>query len=257
MESSLLDMPEESYRVRLDVFEGPLDLLLHLIRKNKVSIFDIPVALILSQYLEFLDLMRELNLRIAGEFLEMAATLAYIKSRMLLPRHADEEDEEEDPRMDLVTSLMEYARIKEITKKLSSRFLLERDVFGRGAPIRAGPGEDQEFEAGLFELTSAFVELMKRAETTPPMEVEMDAVSLRRRMVELLSQVKRHAQSGLTFRKLIEGLSSRIDAVFTFLAVLELMRLGAIKAFQHEPSAIIRIFPGPRAWVPLPLVEDF
>ncbi len=257
MESSLLNIPEESYRVRLEVFEGPLGLLLHLIRKNKVSIFDIPVALILSQYLEFLDLMRELNLRIAGEFLEMAATLAYIKSRMLLPRHADEEDEEDDPRMDLVTSLMEYARIREIAKELSNRFLLERDVFARGAPIGAGTREDQEFEAGLFELTSAFVELMKRAETAPPMEVKMDAVSLRRRMVELLSQVKKHAQSGLTFQKLIKGLSSRSDAVFTFLAILELMRLNAIKAFQHEPSAIIRIFPGPRAWVPLPLVEDF
>jgi segregation and condensation protein A len=175
---------------------------------------------------------------------------------VLLPRHSDEEDEEDDPRMDLVASLMEYARIKEAAVVLGGRNLLGRDVFGRGLFTRERAREEPEFEAGLFELTAAFVELLRRAETAPPMEVEVDALTLRKKMVELLAKVKEQAQAGLTFQALIEELKTRMEAVLTFLAVLELMRLGAVKAFQHEASAIIRIFPGPRAWLPLPLVEE-
>ena len=119
------------YNVRLEVFEGPLDLLLHLVRKNRVNIYDIPVALILDQYLGYLDVMESLDIDVAGEFVEMAATLAYIKSRMLLPSAQIEEEEEEDPRRKLVRSLILYARYREASEGLDSRFVLGRDVFTR------------------------------------------------------------------------------------------------------------------------------
>ena len=153
-----------SYEIKLDIFEGPLDLLLYLIRKNEIDIYNIPIALITEQYLEYLDLMRSLNLDLAGEYLVLAATLIHIKSRMLLPpvEGDDETEEGEDPRAELVQQLLEYQAFKEAALNLEDRPLLERDVFTRGAPLEE-PAEAEEeeetmIEVGIFELVQAFRE---------------------------------------------------------------------------------------------------
>src|SRR5512135_3362122 len=151
-----------SYEIKLDIFEGPLDLLLYLIRKNEIDIYNIPIALITEQYLEYLDLMRSLNLDLAGEYLVLAATLIHIKSRMLLPpvEGDDEAEEGEDPRAELVQQLLEYQTFKEAALNLEGRPLLERDVFTRGAPLEepAEAEEDEEamIEVGIYELVQAF-----------------------------------------------------------------------------------------------------
>ena len=149
----------QDYQIQLEIFEGPLDLLLHLIRKNRVDIYDIPIALIMDKYLEYLDMMRSYNIDVAGEFLEMAATLAYIKSRMLVPRVGmDDEEEEEDPRMELVRPLLEYVRIKEAATGLAQCLQLDRDVYVRNIPPEevwpAEDGEEIGFSPGLEDRLS-------------------------------------------------------------------------------------------------------
>ncbi len=151
-----------SYEIKLDIFEGPLDLLLYLIRKNEIDIYNIPIALITEQYLEYLDMMRSLNLDLAGEYLVLAATLIHIKSKLLLPPAEGEEEEEEgeDPRAELVQQLLEYQAFKEAALSLETRPLLDRDVFTRGAPAEEPAAAEEEEEAmievGVFELVQAF-----------------------------------------------------------------------------------------------------
>src|SRR6266851_3360995 len=151
-----LDTAEDSYRIRLDEFEGPLDLLLHLIKKNEINIYDIPIAVITKQYLDYISVMKTLNLVVAGEFLVMAATLIHIKSRMLLPVEADGDDEEdggEDPRAELVRRLLEYKQFKEAAGELVQRGQQWREVFGRPAIVGAdGQGLPEE-DGALLELT--------------------------------------------------------------------------------------------------------
>ncbi|MGD9207893.1 MAG: segregation/condensation protein A, partial [Syntrophobacterales bacterium] len=165
----------EEYQVQLEIFEGPMDLLLHLIRKNKVDIYDIPIAFIMDQYLAYLDIMRSLNIDVAGEFLEMAATLAYIKSRLLVPRiGSDDDEQEEDPRMELVRPLLEYAKIREAAQALADSVQLGRDVYVRNIPseelwdLESG---EEIAEVGLFELVSALHEVLKKAEPDEMMEM--------------------------------------------------------------------------------------
>lgn len=227
--------------VKLEIFEGPLDLLLHLIRKNEVDIYDIPVALITRQYLEYLDLMQDLSIGVAGEFLLMAATLLHIKSRQLLPSYdsSEDQDEGEDPRQDLVERLKEHMRIKAAADKLGERDLLDRDVFARGGGRReldkVRAGEEEVIEAGVFELIEAFRHLMTRRHEQMVLELPRDRVSLDDRIGEVLDKL-RSCQT-MTFEDFFTDAHTRPQLVVTFLALLELTRVGLIKLYQERLAA--------------------
>jgi len=221
-------------RVQLEIFEGPLDLLLHLIKKNEVSIADIPIATITEQYLSTLELMQGLNLDVAGEFLVMAATLIHIKSRMLLPPGDDEDEEEEegDPREELIRRLLEYQRFKEAAEELERRELLSRDVFVRRseAPEEA---ETVGFESlSLFDLLSALRHVLERFPEESIHEVTLDTISVREKMSFLLDELRRRGK--VIFQSLFETATSRLEVVVTFLAMLELVKIRAIRVWQEE-----------------------
>lgn len=229
------------YRVRLELFEGPLDLLLHLIKKSEVDISNIPVATITEQYLGYLDLMRELNLDIAGEYLVMAATLTLIKSRMLLPSAEPDEEEEMDPRADLVRRLLEYQRFREAAQSLADRPWLNRDVYGR-EPSAEGVSTDDEkvrVRVTTWELVEAFRRVLKRAEPEPVHEVQGEPVSLEERIRSVLQTLS--VARSVTFDSLFGDEPTRHFVIVTFLAMLELMKLGAIEAIQEEPWGPILI----------------
>ncbi len=233
------------YQVKLDIFEGPLDLLLYLIKKNEVDIYDIPMALITGQYLEYLELMKELNLDIAGEFLVMASTLIKIKSQMLLPpvEGEGEGEDETDPRAELMEHLLEYQRYKEAAHQLVTRELLEKDIFKR--PQTDDPGEakvdgDMLIEASLFDLVDALRKVIERKDLPENiMGVALEKMTVRDKIVSILRQLKETPQ--LVFQSLFDPLVTRFEIVVTFLAVLELIRLRAIRVFQVQPYGEIRI----------------
>ena len=234
-----------NYTVKLDIFEGPLDLLLYLIRKNEVDIYDIPIALITEQYLEYLDLMTVLNLDIAGDFLVMAATLAKIKSKMLLPPSVDSEEgeEEDDPRAELMEHLLEYQQYKEVADRLKNRELLEKDIFTRTQIEEHIPELDKNsavIEASLFDLVDALKKVIERKDLPGNlMEVAVEKISVKEKIGEILSTVKKNQQ--IIFQSLFDGLSTKYEIVVAFLALLELIRLRAIKVFQVHPHGEIRI----------------
>jgi segregation and condensation protein A len=233
-----------SYRVKLAVFEGPLDLLLHLIKKEEVDIYDIPVARITDEYLQYLNLLDTMNLDVAGEYLVMAATLTHIKSRMLLPPSEDEAEEpDEDPRADLVQQLVEYQRYREAAVALGERPVLTRDVFRRDP---AAPASDQGDgirlrDVSVTDLLEAFREVMERALRESFHEIVTEEISVDE-CVELI--VRRMEMDGpLRFRDLFAGAPSRRRMVATFLALLELVKRQAIHARQEEDGAEILLFP--------------
>jgi segregation and condensation protein A len=222
----------EGYTVKVDIFEGPLDLLLHLIKQNQLDIYDIPIALITEQYLEYIRIMKALDLTVAGEFLVMAATLMYIKSRMLLPALLeDEEGEGEDPRAELVERLVEYKRFKEAALHLSHQPLLGRDVFIR--PVQEIEAEEGEIEADLFHLIDALRELLKRQAVNDFHEVTLERVTLRERMRELYERLHGVGEA-VPFSALFVPLASREELIVTFLALLELIKSGMLRAFQRD-----------------------
>jgi segregation and condensation protein A len=224
------------YDVKLGVFEGPLDLLLHLIRIDEVEITDIPIARVAEQYLEYLELMRELNLDVAGEYLVMAATLAWIKSRMLLPPEPGEDGAPVlDPRAELVARLVEYQRFKEVAAELDDRALLGRDVFEAHGPEPERPPEaEREIEVGLFQLVEAFRAALRRAGPSGAAhEVEVETVTVHQRMLVVMQALQ--ARESCEFDELTveEGRPvSRSVLVATFLAILELTRLEALGLYQ-------------------------
>ncbi|BEQ14309.1 segregation and condensation protein A [Desulfoferula mesophila] len=226
--------------VKLEIFEGPLDLLLHLIRKNEVDIYDIPVALITKQYLGYLDLLQEMSIGVAGEFLVMASTLLHIKSRQLLPSYDSSEDQEEDdPRQDLVERLKEHMRIKAAADKLGDRDLLDRDVFTRGGGRReldkARAGEEEVIEAGVFDLIDAFHRLMTHRHEQMVLEIPKDRVSLEDRIGEVLEALR--VRRTMTFEEFFSGQRTRPQLVVTFLALLEITRVGLIRVYQERVAA--------------------
>ena len=223
-----------SYRVCLDLFEGPLDLLLHLIKKNEVDVANIPVAAITEQYLGYLDLLRDLSLDIAGEYLVMAATLLLIKSRMLLPSPDADEEEEADPRADLVRRLIEYQRYREAAQALAERPRLRRDVFGREpSPEEAADGELRPaVRVTVWELMEALRAVLARRQPELVHEVEAEPVSLRDRLQSILYGLG--VARSLTFDSLFDEGAGRHYVIVTFLALLELMKLGAVEAIQEE-----------------------
>jgi segregation and condensation protein A len=222
----------EAYTVKVDVFEGPLDLLLHLIKQNQIDIYDIPIALVTEQYLDYIRIMKALDLTIAGEFLVMAATLMYIKSRMLLPAPIEEEEEETgDPRAELVQRLVEYKRFKEAAVRLSQQALLGVDVFIR--PAQEIGADEGAIETDLFHLIDALRELVKRQEIEDFHEVTLDRVTLQDKMTELWEKLQ-GAKEAVAFSALFTPLSSRLELIVTFLALLELIRSGMLRAYQRD-----------------------
>lgn len=237
---------DSSYTVRLDGFEGPLDLLLHLIRKNKIDIFNIPIALITEQYMEYLRIMKTLNLDIAGEYLLMASTLLHIKSKMLLPLREGEEEEgpEEDPRAELVRRLLEYQKYKAAAEELLVRPMLYRDVFVRLNPSDSESEEEQEerIEVTLFDLLEAFRQMLTRAKDKPTHEIVLDRITVEERIQEILSLFKEEKKS-IAFHLLFPEGASRRMIIVTFLAILELVKMKWIRVYQVAPFETIRISP--------------
>ena len=240
----------EACAVKLPIFEGPLDLLLHLIRLNEVDVTDIPIALIARQYVEYVELMRELNLDVAGEYLLMAATLAWIKSRMLLPAPEAEEEEGVDPRAELMARLLEYQRFKEAAGELGERPLLEREVYAaRGPGPEPTPDGEREIEVGLFTLLEAYRRVAERARAADAThEVSTETVTVRERMDAVIAALREaEAVEFDALFALADGRTpSRAILVTTFLAILELARLGAIRLFQSlavggQPSGPIHL----------------
>ena len=215
-------------------------MLLHLIRKNEVDIYDIPIALITKQYLEYLGVMRELNISVAGEFLVMASTLTHIKSRTLLPSYdkADDEAEEDDPRFDLVQQLKEHMRFKAAADALGGRPQLEHDVFtrhgGRHEVEEAAElvGGDEVIEVGVFDLIEAFRALLRSKGERLNLAIPSAGISIEDRMTQLLEIMRR--QDTVTFEDLFADDRSRGDLVVTFLAILELTRVGLLRAYQDR-----------------------
>jgi segregation and condensation protein A len=223
----------ERYIVQLDVFEGPLDLLLHLISKHEIDIFDIPIAFITRKYLEYLDMMKSLNLDLAAEYLEMAATLALIKSKMLVPGDpaGDEEEVETglDPREELVRRLLEYQKYKTAAEDLMARPMLGRDTFSRGMAEEISMERDIA-SPGLFALIAAFQEIAVKAHVDSSHQVMIVRMSITDRIhqiVDILRQKKR-----LTFTELFEGQHTRSDLVVSFISLLEMSKLGLVRIHQ-------------------------
>ena len=230
-----------SYEVKLEVFQGPLDLLIHLIRKNEVDIFDIPIATITDQYLEYLELMKALNITLAGDFLVMASTLIHIKSKMLLPG-VDTEDEE-DPRIEITRPLMEYLRLKEVAGELSERDLLDRDVFARHLNVeyRAHLLENEEplLDVNLFQLVDAFKKIIEESIPGASLKVRVEKWSIKDKTTIIMERLK---QNGfIFFRDLFQGNKTVSEFVITFLALLELVHMGLVRVFQPDQDKDIRL----------------
>jgi segregation and condensation protein A len=226
-----------AYRVRLENFEGPLDLLLHLIQQHELDIMDIPIGFITEKYVDYIMLMQELNIDVASEYLVMAATLAYIKSKMLLPpdpnAEVDEEGElEGDPRMELVRRLLEYQKYKLVAEQLASRTIFGRDVFSRGTQNPTAEGSAPLAPISLFRLLDAFQGVLKRAKTNLDHEIELDRLSITDRINQLVDILKRGPR--LAFEDLFEGQRMRAELIVTFLALLEMTRLRMTRILQDE-----------------------
>ncbi len=245
-----------AYAIRLENFEGPLDLLIHLIKQNEVNIYDIPIALITAQYLEYLDLMQELDLDVAGEFVVMAATLIHIKSRMLLPRpDPEQEDLEEDPREVLVRRLLEHQRYKAAAELLHERETLREAQWlrpdGRVAAI-AGDDYEPELEVDLFSLLAAFRAVLERASKRPRVDLPPEQVSIEDRIGQLLARLSETEACG--FEDLFGDVWSKTDLIVTFLALLEMIRLRLVRVFQAGQFGVIRIYKRARpAGAPQPI----
>jgi segregation and condensation protein A len=230
------------YEVKLEIFQGPLDLLLHLIRKNELDIFDIPIATITDQYLEYLEMMRALNISVAGDFLVMASTLLHIKSRMLLPDLEEGEEEEEDPRMEIMRPLLEYLRLKEMAGELLDRELLDRDVFARRlSPELIGQlkGEESLLDVNLFQLMDAFKKIVDQRLPGASLKVQFEKWSVKDKTTQILEHLKK--KGSMYFRDLFKEDRTISEFIVTFLALLELVHVGLIRLFQTEPEKDIRL----------------
>lgn len=230
------------YEVRLEIFQGPLDLLLHLIRKNELDIFDIPIATITDQYLEYLDMMKALNINVVGDFLVMASTLIHIKSRMLVPGLEGGEEEEEDPRVEIMRPLLEYLRLKEMAGELSERELLGRDIFARRlSPDYKVQLEDAEslLHVSLFQLMDAFKRVVDQRLPGVPLRIEFDKWSIKDKATFIIERLKN--DGSVSFSDLFAGDRTISEFIITFLALLELVHLGMVRLFQPDPYKDIRL----------------
>jgi segregation and condensation protein A len=231
------------YRVELPVFEGPLDLLLHLIEEHELDIFDIPIAFVATKFVETITLMQELNIDVASEYLVMAATLAHIKSKMLLPAVPDDQEDEAepelDPRAELVRRLLEYQKYKQVAEQLGENSVLGRDVFLRGVPAPEAEGPAPIAGMSLFRLLDAFQAVLSRVKASFEHEVSTERFSITDRINQLsdLLQTRRR----IPFVDLFEGQTTRSELIITFLALLEMTRLRLTLLFQDDPLGPIEI----------------
>ena len=235
-------MPETLYRVRLDeIFEGPMDLLVHLIRKNELDIYDIPIALITEQYLAYLEWMQAMNIDYAGDFLLMASTLTQLKSRMLLPVH-EGEDEEEDLLQEITRPLVEYLQMKSVADQLVERNLLGEKTFIR-TPDRGEflKGSDDEFiKIGLFELIDAFQKILERIPDDHRVEMSADEISVKDKITQIVDILE--VKNSITFIELFSDNPDKFEIIVTFLAILEMVKLTLIRIVQHVQTGVLRIF---------------
>ena len=241
---SLTELPRDLYippvalKVFLDTFEGPLDLLLYLIRKQNLNILDVPIADITDQYVNYINLMKELELELAGEYLLMAAMLAEIKSKMLLPLFEEVEDEE-DPRAELVRRLLEYERYRKASEELNKLKRLERDVFIAGVESSHLAQPIELPDIALQELLLSFQEVLKRAEMFTTLHVLKEPLSVRERMTTILEKLKN--KDFLDFTELFDLEEQKTGLVVTFLAILELMKESLIEIVQTKAYGIIHV----------------
>jgi segregation and condensation protein A len=237
--------------IHLENFEGPLDLLLHLIRKNEVNVYDIPIALITSQYLDTIKLMEELNLDVAGEFIVMAATLIHIKSKMLLPRPETaagvDGEEAVDPRDELVRRLLEHQKFKAAAELLHEREQVRSAQWGRPdervAPL-AGDEYEPELEVDLFSLLTAFQAVVQRAKVRPRVLLPPEQMPVEVRIEQLLARLSETEACG--FEELFADVQDRSGLIVTFLALLEMIRLKLVRVFQSGSFGPIRVYKRPR-----------
>jgi segregation and condensation protein A len=238
-----LYIPPDALQVFLDAFEGPLDFLLYLIRRQNLDILDIPIAAITRQYLQYIDLMRELQLELAGEYLLMAATLAEIKSRMLLPRPQSEQgQEEDDPRAELVRRLQEYERFKQAAMDIEALPRVDRDTFPASAELTERRIVRMLPEVTLQEMLVALKDVMQRADMFAHHHISRERLSVRQRMSDVLGALK--AQAFVEFAQLFRPQEGRMGVTVTFSAILELLREGLIEIVQSEPFAPIHVRAG-------------
>lgn len=252
-----LYIPPHALEVFLEAFEGPLDLLLYLIRRQNLDILNIPIAEITLQYVEYIEVMKELQLDLAGEYLLMAAMLAEIKSRMLLPRVEEDEDDEDDPRAELVRRLLEYERFKKAADNIVDLPRMERDVHQASAePMERRPVQ-QLPDLQLKEILIAFKDVLKRAEVLAHHHIQGEALSVRQRMTEVLERLS--ANEFIEFKDLFDPTEGRMGVTVTFLSLLELLKGSLIELAQAEPYSPIHVraaASAPRE-APLIMTSDF
>lgn len=233
-----------NYKLKLDVFEGPLDLLLYLIKKNDLDICSIPIATVTDQYLEYIDMMKMLDLEVVGDFLVMAATLIQIKSRMLLPPDPAQEEEEDDPRDELVRRLQEYKMFKEIAEQLKEKELIRQNFYSRSIDeeTRKEWEEDSKevyFEANLFDLINAFTKALRRFQEQPVYEIRQEEFTVEMKIHDVLHSLLKNPMVMLT--EFFNQAHSKIEIIVTFMAILELIRMKEIKIMQKRAFADIEV----------------
>ncbi len=232
-----------SYQIKLEIFEGPMDLLLHLIKKHELDIYSIPIALITQQYLEYIDIMKSLDMEIAGDFLVMASTLTHIKSKMMLPppENPEIDDDGVDPRAELIRRLLEYKSFKDAAGSLENKEETWSQMYTRPAEAAPDVPADDEpllFDFHLFDLLAALKDVMARVPDAK-FEITAEAVSITEKISQILSRLE--TVDSLLFSDLFEGSTSKAQVIGTFLALLELIKTRVIKAFQVEQFGAIRI----------------
>jgi len=236
---------EGEFRIQLPAFEGPLDLLLHLCKKHELDILDLPVSFVTEKYLEYLKLMQDLDLDVAAEYLLMAATLAHIKSKMLLPRTPEEQQDDgetaepTDPRADLIRRLLEYQKYKAAAESLGSRAITGRDVFPRGSTAAEAEGPAPLADIGMFKLLDAFEAILRRTKDRAAFEITTERISIQERMTQITDMLR--ARGTCTFEELFEKDVSRYEVVITFLALLEATKMRLTRIYQAQYGSSIHI----------------
>jgi len=237
---------DPNFRIELPNFEGPLDLLLHLIKKHELDILDLPIAFVTEKYVAYLSLMETLNLDVASEYLVMAATLAHIKSKSLLPQAPDDQDDDDledelDPRSELIRRLLEYQKYKKAAAQLGARGVAGRDVFPRGIPAPKAEGPAPLAEFSVFKLIDVFQKIVKRRQGELSLGIEAERVSIQERMTQITEKLQ--ARERVPFEELFEGYATTYDLVVTFLALLEMAKMRLMRIYQTETDAPIWVEP--------------
>jgi len=232
-----------TYQFKLDIFEGPLDLLLHLIKEQKMDIYDIPLVDVTRQYLEYIEMMEDMDLELAGDYLVMAAELARIKSKELLPVPPGEEgaEEGEDPRAELTRRLLEYQRYKSVASKLREREIERQQIFSRGQEMVLEEGQEEDLvDTSVFDLFSAFKKVLEQKSFRKDFEIKITTLSVTERIERVLDVL--NERDSMTFDSLFENINTQPEVIATFLALLELMRMNLVRVQQIDPYQTIRIY---------------